>query len=352
MAEHKQPTVFDVAKEAGVSTATVSNVLNRRSVPLKQETIRKVEEAAARLGYRRNVMAASLSRRKSNELGLLLPAFGGYYGLFAQQMEYAASAYGYHLSVFSTDLDSRIERRLLERLLERRVDGLFCHGLAMSSDSVRKVVNDGTPILFFNCWNELKEIAIGTVNLDVYQACVDAIVHLHAQGCRSFFYYGQRRMHATDEQRQAGIREGLRRLGGDYPSAMIDSADIADAELARWLLERSEGAEPTGVVCFDDWRAFVCMNRLIEHGCAVPERFKIVGVNNEFIAEHSYPGMTTFNVPYEHQAELSFRWMLSHLGEPLPPQANDGAGFRLPEPGAEVKVPLTLVARKSTAKHP
>ncbi|PYI53805.1 LacI family DNA-binding transcriptional regulator [Paenibacillus flagellatus] len=352
MTEHRQATVFDVAKEAGVSTATVSNVLNRRNVPLTEETIRKVEEAAAKLGYRRNVMAASLSRRRTYEFGLLLPGFGGYYGLFAQQMERTAHAYGYHLSVFSTDLDSQIEKRLLEKLLERRVDGLFCHGLAMSHDSVRRMVGDGTPILFFNCWNELKELAIGTVNLNVYQACVDAVLHLRAQGCRSFYYYGHRRAHATDEQRKAGFREGLRLLGDTYPFDMIDAGDIAPEKLPGWLAERSEGTEPAGVICFDDWKAFVCMNRLIEQGYPVPDRFKIVGINNEFIAEHSYPGMTTFNIPYEHQADISFRWMLTHLGEQAKLKTKgDAQPVRLPEPGGEVKIPLALVERLSSAKR-
>jgi LacI family transcriptional regulator len=348
MSDHRQATVFDVAKEAGVSTATVSNVLNRRNVPLTEETIRKVEEAAAKLGYRRNVMAASLSRRKTYEVGLLLPGFVGYYGLFAQQMERTAHKYGYHLSVFSTDQDSKVETRLLEKLLERRVDGLFCHGLAMSEESARKVVNDGTPILFFNCWNELKQMAIGTVNLNVYQACVDAVVHLHEQGCRSFFYYGNRRAFATNEQRMNGFREGLRLIGGTYPSDMIDTGDIADADLPGWLSERSEEAAPAGVICFDDWKAFVCQNRLIECGYAVPQRFKVVGINNEFVAEHSYPAITTFNIPYEHQADISFRWMLTHLGEQAKLKAKGDKAFQPPDAGGEVKIPLTLVERLSS----
>lgn len=353
MSEHRQPTVFDVAKEAGVSTATVSNVLNRRKVPLTEETIRKVEEAAAKLGYRRNVMAASLSRRRTYEVGLLLPGFSGYYGLFAQQMERTAHAYGYHLSVFSTDLDSKVERRLLEKLLERRVDGLFCHGLAMSHESARKIVNDGTPILLFNCWNELKELAIGTVNLDVYGACREAVRHLHEQGCRSFFYYGYRRASATNEQRKAGFAEGLRLLGEPYRAEMIDACDIAAEELPDWLAARSSDAAPAGVICFDDWKAFVCQNRLIEKGYDVPGQFKVVGINNEFVAEQAYPGITTFNIPYEHQAEISFRWLLRHLGEQVKQKQGDPLRFQLPAgEGQEVKIPLTLVERLSSASAP
>ncbi|MBD2863353.1 LacI family DNA-binding transcriptional regulator [Paenibacillus oceani] len=350
MTEHRQATVFDVAKEAGVSTATVSNVLNRRNVPLSKETIRKVEEAAARLGYRRNGMAASLSQRKTYELGLLLPSLFGYYGLFAEQMERTAYAYGYHLSVFSTDMDSKIERRLLEKLLERRVDGVFSHGLAMSSDSVRKIVNDGTPILFFNCWNEAKDMAIGTVNLNVYQATLDAVVHLRSQGCRSIYYYGYRKAFATNEQRKMGFCDGLRLVGEGLRSGMIDADDLPPESLPGWLAEQSAGAEPAGVVCFDDWKAFVCLNRLMEHGYAVPGRFKVVGINNEFIAEHSYPGLSSFSIPYELHADISFRWMLTHLGEQAKLAADGEADFPPPQSGGVLKIPLTLVERLSSAR--
>jgi LacI family transcriptional regulator len=65
MSNNRLVTIVDIAAAAGVSIATVSNVLNRRKVPMSEETIRKVEKAAQELGYRRNVMAASLSRRKS-----------------------------------------------------------------------------------------------------------------------------------------------------------------------------------------------------------------------------------------------------------------------------------------------
>lgn len=350
MTEYRQATVFDVAKEAGVSTATVSNVLNRRNVPLSKETIRKVEEAAARLGYRRNGMAASLSQRKTYELGLLLPSLFGYYGLFAEQMERTAYAYGYHLSVFSTDMDSKIERRLLEKLLERRVDGVFSHGLAMSSDSVRKIVNDGTPILFFNCWNEAKDMAIGTVNLNVYQATLDAVVHLRSQGCRSIYYYGYRKAFATNEQRKMGFRDGLRLVGEGLLSGMIDEDDLPPESLPGWLAEQSAGAEPAGVVCFDDWKAFVCLNRLMEYGYAVPGRFKVVGINNEFIARHSYPGLSSFNIPYELHADISFRWMLTHLGEQAKLAADGEADFPPPQSGGVLKIPLTLVERLSSAR--
>src|SRR6476620_11181048 len=133
MKKNKQATIVDVASEAGVSIATVSNVINRRKVAMSPETIRKVEEAVVRLGYRRNVMATNLSRRRSYELGLIIPHFGGYYGRFAEKLEQKVHPFGYHLSVFSAaGMDPESEKRHLEHLRQRRVDGLVSHGLAMS----------------------------------------------------------------------------------------------------------------------------------------------------------------------------------------------------------------------------
>ena len=72
MSKPKQVTIVEVAAAAGVSIATVSNVLNRGGIRSSKETIRKVELAAEQLGYRRNTMAAGLSRNKTYEIGLIV----------------------------------------------------------------------------------------------------------------------------------------------------------------------------------------------------------------------------------------------------------------------------------------
>ncbi|WP_028547389.1 LacI family DNA-binding transcriptional regulator [Paenibacillus sp. UNC451MF] len=346
MSKHRSVTIVDIAEAAGVSIATVSNVLNRRKVPMSEETIRKVEKTAEELGYRRNVMAASLSRKKSYELGLIVPGFIGYYGLFAEEMERTAHKFGYHMSVFSAGgYDPDMEKRHLEVLLQRRVDGLFCHGLAMSTETTRQIVSDGTPLVLFNGWNWPEDIAVGAVNLDFAEGCRMAVKHLLEQGCRSLFYLERARAHETNNQRLLGFREGVAQAEGNIPSYVLEADKQPMQELVRMTKEMSGSEGPVGIVAFDDLVALRFMSAAIEQGIRVPVEYKIHGINNDIIASSCYPQLTTLDIPYSQQAQLAIRLMLRQLGEEekleREPQLPDHDGH-------EIKIPLTPIVRKST----
>ncbi|NOU92782.1 LacI family DNA-binding transcriptional regulator [Paenibacillus sp. LMG 31456] len=354
MNKKRTVTIVDIAEAAAVSIATVSNVLNRRNVPIAEETIRKVEKAAEALGYRRNAMAANLSRRKSNELGLIVPGFIGYYGRFAEEMERTAHQHGYHLSVYSAGgFDSEVEKRHLDALLQRRVDGLFCHGLAMSPDTTRKIVGEGTPLVLFNGWNWPQDIAVGAVNLDFSEGCVEAVRHLYDQGCRSLFYLSSGRAHAINEQRVIGFNKGLIELEASVISEIIELGLHEVHSIVRMTQEISGGSKPIGILAFDDLVALRFMSAVVEQGYRVPLDYKIVGINNDSVSSDCYPQLTTLDIPYNQQAQLMIALMLRQLGEAIEPSDCDSksGGVILPklDDEHEVKIPLTLIPRMSTS---
>ncbi|MBU7314393.1 LacI family DNA-binding transcriptional regulator [Paenibacillus oleatilyticus] len=351
MSKKRQITIVDLAEAAGVSIATVSNVLNRRNVPMSAETIRKVEAAAELLGYRRNVMAASLSSKKSYELGMLVPSFGGYYGRFAEEMQRTAHQYGYHLSVFSAaGFDPEIEKRHLDVLLQRRVDGLFCHGLAMSQEATRQIVSDGTPLVLFNAWGWPSDIAAGAVNLDFLEGCDTIVRHLYEQGSRKMVYLAKAKSLGTDRQRRIGFRNGLDRLPESIPSAIVEMDDgLTMDEAVEQVLAFSEGVRPIGVMGFDDNVALAFMFAVLRHGYKVPQDVQIVGVNNDPFTSVCYPSMTTMNIPYDKQARLAIRLMLEQLGEIETMVRIDGNSDQVEITDAhEVRVPMQLVPRMSS----
>ncbi|AFH60255.1 LacI family DNA-binding transcriptional regulator [Paenibacillus caseinilyticus] len=355
MSRKRQITIVDLAEAAGVSIATVSNVLNRRNVPMSEETIRKVEEAAEQLGYRRNVMAASLSRRKSYELGMLVPGFGGYYGRFAEEMQRMAHLHGYHLSVFSAaGFDPEIEKRHLDVLLQRRVDGLFCHGLAMSQDATRQIVRDGTPLVLFNGWGWPGDIAIGAVNLDFAGGVEAAVLHLYESGCRRIYYLSRPEAHAVDAQRRLGFQAGLARLPEQVESGILETQRYPGSveEAVEGIGKLGAGEGPVGMIGFDDFTAFTFMSAVQSQGLRVPQDYKIIGINNDPLSALCYPGLSTLDIPYNDQAKFAMELMLQKLGgkeaegeEGQPPQAeekNDAADT------PEIRIPLQLMARLST----
>lgn len=355
MSKHRSVTIVDIAEAAGVSIATVSNVLNRRKVPMSEETIRKVEKTAEELGYRRNVMAASLSRKKSYELGLIVPGFIGYYGLFAETMERTAHRFGYHLSVFSAGgYDPELERRHLDVLLQRRVDGLFCHGLAMSPDTTRQIVSDGTPLVLFNGWNWPEDIAAGAVNLDFAGGCVEAVKHLAAQGCRSLFYLERASAHETNKQRLKGFRQGVTETGMEAQAFVIELDKHPLRDIVRMTQEMSGtsigAGKPIGILAFDDLVALRFMSAVAEQRYRVPDDYKIIGINNDIVSTSCYPQLSTLDIPYSQQAQWAVSLMLRQLGEEdkLAGKAMMDIPIEAGEGGNEIRIPLTLIARKST----
>lgn len=345
----KQATVVDVAREAGVSIATVSNVLNRRNVPLAEETIRKVEEAAQRIGYRKNVAAASLSRKRTLELGLLLPSFGGYYGRFAEVLERHAHECGYRVTVSSSLMDPSLEQRHLEALLERRVDGIVCHGLAMSPDSARTLVGEGTPIVLFNAWNWPEDMTAGVVNMDVSGACADAVERLSELGCRTILYLEGGGRSGTAVKRRLGFEEGVKRLAVNRTL----TAEIVQAGrgLDRISTEARRGdmdpSSPIGVIGFDDSVACAFMIKALEQGWRIPDQLKIIGMNDDSFAANSYPGLSSYRIDYSRQAKWALGLLLSQIDDKWRDLPEEARAELLP-PHRHVEIPLPYIGRRSS----
>lgn len=352
--KNKQITIVDVARAAGVSIATVSNVLNRRNVPLSEESIRKVEEAALALGYRRNVMAASLSRKKTYELGLLLPSFGGYFADFAHVMQDTIHRCGYHLSVYSSYHNPEMEERHLDTLLQRRVDGLFCHGLAMSPERTRKFVGEGTPLVLFNAWNWPEDVGLGAVNVDFAAGAAEAVHHLAEQGCRNLIYISKDMARETNRQRQIGFLRGLEELAGNgqIRGEMITAVNLQEPELLQAILERSGEHSPVGVLAFDDHDAFVLVSTLQERGIPVPGRVKVVGINDQMFARNNWPSITSLAFDLKSQVHHAVRLLLSHLEDEAALDAiqetGQESGWTEPGFAREIHIPMKLMRRRST----
>ncbi|GAA4875890.1 ribose operon transcriptional repressor RbsR [Paenibacillus vulneris] len=336
MSKPKQVTIVDVAEHAGVSIATVSNVLNRGGIRTSKETIRKVELAANELGYRRNIMAAGLSRQKTFEIGLIIPGFKSIYGTLAEHLQLEAHHAGYHLTVFSSNgLDPDIERRHLEVLLQRRVDGLICHGLAMGMEATRSIVNQGTPLVLINGWNWPEDISIGSVNFGIAGANERSCKVLAERGCTMLCYVGHKGSKIIDEQRRIGFGEGLRKYGSGL---LHDLADIQELDYEGYLtdlVQRHSGR--IGVIAFDDNIALKLLSAANKLHIPIPDRLMLIGINNDYIAMNSYPGISSWDIPYSDHARSVIHKLVNKLeGKPEEGEVR------------ELELPLTFMDRETT----
>ncbi|OPH60703.1 hypothetical protein BC351_15985 [Paenibacillus ferrarius] len=336
MSKPKQVTIVEVAEAAGVSIATVSNVLNRGGIRSSKETIRKVELAAEQLGYRRNTMAAGLSRNKTFEIGLIVPGLTSYYGQLAEHLQIEAHNAGYHLSVFSSGgFDPDIERRNLEVLQQRRVDGLICHGLAMGFESTRSIVNSGTPLVLINGWDWPEDISIGSVNLGFAEACKQSCQVLVDRGCTVLCYVGSKVSKVIDEQRRMGFMAGASQYGSQLVHEIVEHRELDMEAYLKDLLQRHSA--PVGIVAFDDHVALKLLTAANKLQLNFPKQLQLIGINNDYIAINSFPGISSWDIPYSYQAKMAINKLLNKLTNQ--PETDEVR---------EIEVPLVFIERETT----
>ncbi len=175
-------TIRKVADLAGVSTATVSHVINDTravSAPLTARVLNAMEQ----LDYHPDIIARSLRRRETLTLGLLVPSIEiPFFARVAASVEAAANEAGYSVILCNTGWSLPREVHYLNNLLARRVDGLLCISLAMSAEHIAPVLRRCTPVVVFE--RTMPGVEVDAVEIDNFQGAYDATAHLLDLGHR------------------------------------------------------------------------------------------------------------------------------------------------------------------------
>lgn len=206
-------TIKDVAEHAGVSTATVSRVLNG-SPNVTENLVRRVHSTIAELGYRPNSAARTLKTKKTNTIGILIPDISNsYFMQIAKGIEDVIAPYGFSLIFASSDEDSAKEAKLLEVLSEYRVDCLVLATAGGNDEQIKRTKNLGTPIVLVDRLPASLLKDIDYVVGDNYDAAYRLTVHLMQQGAKSFGLIHGPMAASTAFQRALGCREALKDSG-------------------------------------------------------------------------------------------------------------------------------------------
>ena len=169
-------TIRKVADLAGVSTATVSHVINDTRAVSGALTAR-VLNAMEQLDYQPDIIARSLRRRETLTVGLIVPSIEiPFFARVAAGIEAAANDVGYSVILCNTGWSLSREVHYLNNLLARRVDGLLCISLAMSAEHIAPVLRRRTPVVVFE--RAMPGVEVDAVEIDNVQGAFDATAHL------------------------------------------------------------------------------------------------------------------------------------------------------------------------------
>lgn len=321
-------TIKDVAKKAGVSTATISRVLNNRG-PLSERTVEKVNRAMEELGYSPNSLARSLVKGLSTCIGVILhPLTQPYWAEVANELERQASALGYTLMITVSGEDAEQYRQKYNSIAASRPLGIIT---AYFNDTEDFIAKSPIPTVFWGNTNFTP-----AVSADDSQGGVLATRHLIAKGCKSLVHIGgDLKGRSSGNARSFAFIEECKKAGIEYKVYEV-------SELSNVLLDYEqtisrvfyENTEMDGIFASNDIIAAHCINMAHSMGYRIPDDIRIVGYDDVSFCSLMHPELTTVHQHIDRMAAL----VLSTLFDLE-------QGKTVPE---KQIVPVSLKARKTT----
>ncbi|NOX62543.1 MAG: LacI family transcriptional regulator [Chloroflexi bacterium] len=301
-------TIRDVAREAGVSTATVSYVLNN-SGRVSEQTRQRVLEAARRLGYRANITARNLQARETRLLGYTWrptppDQFNPVLDQFLNAIAQAAAHHDYRVLTFPSETIEEELATYEDMVLSSRVDGFILSNTNLDDPRVRKLSQKGFPFVAFGRANP--EWDFPWVDIDGRWGVRKAVEHLIERGHERIACLAWPEDSLTGAYRLQGYVEAMKLAGLPVDAAWIARTENKhdDAyETTRRLLELPAARRPTAIMASSDLMAMGAMNAAHDMGVEVGRELALVGFDDAPVARYLRPPLSSLRQPIAEVGE-------------------------------------------------
>lgn len=329
-------TVRDVAREAGVSVATVSRVLNGKKT-VADSLRAAVERVSTELGYTPHAAARALATQRFTTLGAIVPTLEeANFSVGVNALQQHANKAGYTLLLASSNYDPAEELRQVRALAAHGVAGLLLVGARHAPEVYELLAARKIP--FVNTW--VLDDANPCVGFDNYAIGQTLANYLLDLGHREFGVIAQESPQSDRAaQRVAGVHDALAARGAprSQDRFMNRTHTIVDGQLAFQALMESR-RRPTAVICGTDTLAFGALVQAAAMGIRVAQDVSVTGINDVEFAAHLSPPLTTIRLPACEVGQRAAEFLLGSIaGQPVV---------------SRTRIPFTLIVRGSTAAAP
>ncbi len=304
-----------VAKRAGVSTATVSRVLNNADV-VRSKTRARVLKAIQELRYQPNLHARTLAGGKSKTIGVIVsnienPFFFDVY----QAVEADAHARGYEVVVANTDYRPEQLVSSIRLMIGRRVAGLAIIVSEMEPALIEELATSDLPVVFYDVGAAKRNITNIRVN---YRRGIEKVVeYLHNMGHRKLGFVGHHASLGPINERLKAVLDTVRRYPGGVEVQTGADVDTLEGGRRATRLLLNTGYNPTALICVNDIMAVGALRELRERGLRVPEDVSVSGFDNIKLSEFCYPALTTVHIPRDRIGHTVCERLIPQKDEPL-----------------------------------
>lgn len=298
-------TIKMVAKEAGVSTATVSRVLSHAGsvTPDLEERVRRAVET---LGYQPNAAARGLSVGSLRNIGIIMPDMTNpYFFHVVDQVTRGAAEEGYRVLLASSYGDPARELETAQDL-RAQVDGLVLLSSRIDAAGLRQLAGWDTPAVLVNRVEQGVDVPVAAV--DNMAATMQLCGHLFGLGHRKVVYLSGSELSWQERERWKGVQlaqhMGLEAIRVEAEGTIESSYEATDRALEH---------KPTAIIGFNDLAAVGALSRLRDLGIDVPGQMSVTGFDDIPIASHVHPHLTTVHSPTQKLGDLAWELLSQRL---------------------------------------
>jgi len=332
------PTLEDVARDAGVSTATVSRCVNE-PWRVAEGTRNRVLDSISRLGYSPNFGARALAARRTDTFGAVIPTMTN--AIFARGLQAFQDELGRNdatLLVSSSSYDPAIEERQVRTMIARGADGLLLIGKRRSKEIDRFLERRGVPVVI--AWTVGKAGPYSFVGFDNAAGAAALARRAIELGHRRFaFLGGLRRTNDRANDRVLGVRRALREHDLDPDALAIEEVPYSIDRAGEAFGRLVQGCpRPSIVMCGNDVQAVGALKMARRMGLSVPRDISVTGFDDIELATVVEPALTTVHVPHRDMGRKAAEVLLAQV------RGTDGP--------QRIRLPTAIVERESLARPP
>jgi len=325
-------TIYDVAREAGVSMATVSRVVNGNP-NVKPSTRKKVTDVIDRLNYRPNAVARGLASKKTTTVGVIIPDVTNlYFSSLARGIDDIASMYNYNIILANSDGERDKEKRVLDTVLAQQVDGVIFMGHQLNDNVREEIGMIDTPVVLAGTVDPDGEVP--NIVIDYKKASTDSTQLLLDNDNDKIALVGL----DIDASKQNASTEGYKKAL-ENENITYDDSRVIRISSDRNLLEDFDIAEPVldsgahAAVVEDDRLAILLLNQLRDRGVNVPEDFEIISSNNSPLLEIARPKITSIDQPLYDLGAVAMRLLTKLMNDEETEELNIVLPYSINEKG-------------------
>jgi LacI family transcriptional regulator len=327
-------TIRDVANLAGVSSTTVSHVVNKTRF-VSEDVRLRVLAAMEELEYRPNALAQSLRSGYTHTIALLLPdSANPFFAELGRAIEMEAFKAGYNLILCNTEADFEKEDVYIDVLMKKQVDGVVFCSVGSRADSFHTLSNSKLPVVVLD--RELPGIEMDTVVCDNRQGGYLATRHLLELGHRRIGCIAGPSQVTPSAQRVTGYRAALEEAGVLFDEGLVIRGDFHPEMgllATRRLLKLKKA--PTAIFSCNDMMALGILRAAAEFGASVPGDLSVVGFDDIELASYAIPSLSTICQPKVEMSSTVVKLLLERI-----------ANMKLT--ARRIVLPVSIIVRQST----